>query len=150
MPLALNHPRCQIPDEERGTAEIIETIQSQTRPGVYPASLFPSHMCMLSRFRHVQLFATLWTAARQAPLCMRFSRQGYQSGLPFLPPGDLPDPGVEPTSLTSPALAGGSLPLAPLHGNPNKGSRPCLLLTPAHVALPHGACMACTAFSQEF
>ena len=42
---------------------------------------------------HVQLFATLWTAARQAPLSMESSRQEYWSGLPFPPPGDLPNPG---------------------------------------------------------
>ena len=41
----------------------------------------------------------------QAPLSMEFSRQEYWSGLPFPPPGDLPDPGIEPVSLESPALA---------------------------------------------
>ena len=41
----------------------------------------------------VQLFATPWTVAYQAPLSMGFSRQGYWSGLPFPSPGDLPDPG---------------------------------------------------------
>ena len=55
----------------------------------------------------VQLFATLWTLACQSPLSMEFSRQEYWSGLPFPPPGDLPDPGTEPMSLASPALAGG-------------------------------------------
>ena len=53
------------------------------------------------------LFDTLWTVAHQAPLSMKFSRQEYWSGLPFPPPGDLPDPGIEPASLISPALAGG-------------------------------------------
>ena len=53
---------------------------------------------------HVRLFATLWTMAHQAPLSKGFSRQEYGSGLPCPPPGDLPDPGIEPTSLTSPAL----------------------------------------------
>ena len=48
-----------------------------------------------------------------APLSMGFSRQEYWSGLTCRPPGDLPDPGIEPTSLTSPALAGDSLPLVP-------------------------------------
>ena len=48
-----------------------------------------------------------------APLSMGFSRQEYWSGLPCPPPGDLPDPGIEPASLISLALAGGSLPLAP-------------------------------------
>ena len=49
---------------------------------------------------------TPWTVAHQAPLSMGFSRQEYQSGLPFLSPRDHPYPGIEPTSLTSPALAG--------------------------------------------
>ena len=61
---------------------------------------------MVSRFSHVQLVATLWTIARQASLSMGFSRQKYWSGLPFPSPGDLPNPGIEPTSLMSPALAG--------------------------------------------
>ena len=60
---------------------------------------------MLSGFSHVQLFATLWTGALQAPLSMGFSRQKNWNGLPFPPPGDLPDPGIEPASLTSLALA---------------------------------------------
>ena len=54
----------------------------------------------------VQLFATPWTVARQAPLSMEFSRQEYWSGLPFPIPGDLPNPGIKPTSLSSPVLAG--------------------------------------------
>ena len=47
------------------------------------------------------------TVARQAPLSVGFSRQEHWSGLPFPSPGDLPNPGIEPTSLASPALAGG-------------------------------------------
>ena len=47
---------------------------------------------------HVQLFATPWTVAYQAPPSMGFSRQEYWSGLPFPSPGDLPDPGIEPGS----------------------------------------------------
>ena len=62
---------------------------------------------MQSRFSHVQLCATLWTAAHQAPLSMGFSRQEYWRGLPFPSPGDLPNPGIKPTSLTAPALVGG-------------------------------------------
>ena len=46
----------------------------------------PMHACMLSRFGRVQLCATLWTAAHQAPLCTGFSRQGYWSGLPIPSP----------------------------------------------------------------
>ena len=53
---------------------------------------------------HVQLSAIQWSVARQASLFMGFSRQEYWSGLSFLPPGDLPDPGIKPVS---PALAGG-------------------------------------------
>ena len=60
--------------------------------------------CLLSRFSHVQLFATLWTVALQSPLSMGFSRQEYWSGLPFLPIGGLPDPEIKPAS---PALADG-------------------------------------------
>ena len=49
---------------------------------------------------------TLWTLACQAPLSVGFSRQGYWSGLPCPPPGDLPDPEIEPASLMSSASAG--------------------------------------------
>ena len=62
---------------------------------------------MLSSFSHTQLFATLWTVGCQAPLSMGFFRQEYWHGLPCPPPGDLPNPGIEPTTLRSPALAGG-------------------------------------------
>ena len=57
---------------------------------------------------------TPWTAAHQAPLSMRFPRQGYWSGLPFPSPGDLPNPGIEPGS---PALQADSLP-SELPGKP--------------------------------
>ena len=56
---------------------------------------------------YVQFIATPWTVACQAPLSMEFSRQEYCKGLPFPTPGDLPDPGIEPKFLVSPALAGG-------------------------------------------
>ena len=52
------------------------------------------------------LFEIPWTMAYQAPLSVGFSRQEYRRQLPFPSPGDLPDPGIEPVSLTSPALAG--------------------------------------------
>ena len=61
-------------------------------------------VCMLSS---VQLFETLWTVARQAPLSMRLSRQEHWSGWLCPPPGELPSPGIESVSLLSPALAGG-------------------------------------------
>ena len=49
---------------------------------------------------------TPWTVAHQASLDMEFSRQEYWSGLPFPPPGDLPNPGIKPMSPASPASAG--------------------------------------------
>ena len=60
---------------------------------------------------------TLWTVVYQVSLSLGFSRQDCWSGLPSTPPGDLPNLGMEPVSLMSPALAGGFLPLAP-PGNP--------------------------------
>ena len=60
---------------------------------------------------------------RQAPLSMRFYRQEYWSGLPCPPPRDLPDPEIEPVSLTSPALADGSFTTSP-PGSPVKSTVP--------------------------
>ena len=56
------------------------------------------HARVLNSFSHVQLCVTLWTVACQAPMSMGFSRQEYWSGLPYPPPGDLPNPGTEPRS----------------------------------------------------
>ena len=53
-----------------------------------------------------QLSVIPWTVAHKAPLSVEFFRQEYWSGLPFLPPRDLPYPGIEPRSLASPALTG--------------------------------------------
>ena len=58
---------------------------------------------------HVQFFETLWTVARQGPLSMGFPRQEYWNGLPFPPPGVLPNPGIEPASPPSLALQADSL-----------------------------------------
>ena len=66
-------------------------------------------MCVLS----VQLFATTWTVAFQAPLSMGFPRQECYSGLPFPSPGNFPNPGIKPKSLVSPALQVDSLPSKP-------------------------------------
>ena len=68
---------------------------------------------MLSR---VQLFANLWTVAHQAPLSIGFSRQEYWSRLPFPSPGDLSDPGIEPTSPAAPTSQVNSLPSEPPGG----------------------------------
>ena len=80
---------------------------------------------MVSRFSHVQLFATLWTVTHQASPSMGFSRQEYWSGLLCSPPGDLPDSGIEPRP---PALQADSLPSEP-PGKPMNtgvGSLSCL------------------------
>ena len=55
-------------------------------------------MCCAQSLSRVQLFETPWTVACQAPLFMGFSRQECWSGLPFPTPGDLSNPGIEPTS----------------------------------------------------
>ena len=70
---------------------------------------------MLSCFSRVQLFVTLRTVARQSPLSVGFSRQEYWSGLPYPPPGDLPDPdaGLIPHLLCLLHWQVGSLSLAP-------------------------------------
>ena len=67
----------------------------------------------------VQLFATLWTVAHQAPLFMELSRQEYCSGLPFSTPEDLPNPGIQLSLLCLLYWQVGSLPLCHL-GNPDK------------------------------
>ena len=64
-------------------------------------------MYVLSHSVMASSFVTPWTIACQVPLSMGFSRQEYWSGLPFPPPRDCPDPGIELVSLASPALAGG-------------------------------------------
>ena len=77
-------------------------------------------VCVLCHFGRVRL-VTAWTVACLAPLSMGFSSQEYWSGLPCPPPGDLPNPRIQPMSLKSPALAGGSL--SPSHEGspPNEG-----------------------------
>ena len=84
-------------------------------------------MELLSR---VQLFATPWTIAHQAPASMGFPRPEYWSGLPFLSPGDLPDLVIEPRS---PALQADSLPAEP-PGKPNK-LRGRVHLSPSHIRM---------------
>ena len=69
--------------------------------------VFKYFMCVGTQsLSRVQLFVTPRTVAHQAPPSMGFSRQDYWSGLPFPPPGDLPDPETELASPVSPALAG--------------------------------------------
>ena len=70
-------------------------------------------MLCAQALNHVQFFVAPWTVACQAPLSMESSRQEYGSGFPFPILGDLPNPGIEPVSLTFPTLQAGSLPLVP-------------------------------------
>ena len=58
------------------------------------------HECVLNHFSCVWFFVTLWMVAYHGSLSMVFSRQEYRSGFPYLPPGDLPNPGIKPPSLT--------------------------------------------------
>ena len=69
-------------------------------------------LLLRSHFSRVQLFATPWTVARQAPLSMGFSRQECWSRLPFPFPQDLPNPGIEPASLCLLHWPADSVPLA--------------------------------------
>ena len=83
-------------------------VQKDTNTSMFIVAIFTiAKTCVMcvNHFSLVQLRATLWTVAHQAPVSMRFSRQEYQSGLPCPPPGDLPNPGIKPASFTSPALA---------------------------------------------
>ena len=67
--------------------------------------MYMTHVCVQS-LSHVQLFATAWTVARQAPLSLGLSKQEYWNGFPYPPLGDLPDLGIEPVAPASPALQG--------------------------------------------
>ena len=100
------------------------------------------HACVPSHISCIRLCVTLWTVACQAPLSMEFSRQEYWSGLPFLSPEDLPDPGIEPVSVKSPALAGGFF---------TTGTTWEALKLPQSATLSrcHGCCMTCLSSSQE-
>ena len=127
--------------------------------GLYVGFIFTVHVCVLSRFSRVRLFVTLWTVACQAPLSMGFSRQEYWSGLPRPPPGDLPDPGLEPGS---PALRADSLPLS--HGKANKShtsmnyihhAHCCIITEPAHfrvwnTIITRAKCLLCVRHCSKY
>ena len=71
---------------------------------IYPFSCYVYvclHACILSC---VPLLVSPWTVVHQAPLPVEFPWQEYWSRVPFPPPGDLPDPGIEPMSPASPAF----------------------------------------------
>ena len=105
-----------IPGSHTGEATCLSLVTCPHPPRVYT--------CVLDS---VGLFATPWTVAHQAPLSMGFFRQEYWSRLPLPTPGDLPNPGIEPVSPASPALAGGFFttepsgkPPAPMEEGPGK------------------------------
>ena len=82
--------------------------------GLFIFLLILKHLCVLSCSAVSDSLQFPWTVYHQAPLSMGFSRQEYWSGLPFPPPGDLPDPVIQLRSLVSPALQADSLPAEPL------------------------------------
>ena len=105
---------CKVPHAGLGVRNVLThafsdyLLSTSYMPRVPYACSFTMIVCVrASRFGRVELFATPWTGAHQAPLSMGFSRQEYWSGLPCPPLGDLPHPGTEPASFASPALAGG-------------------------------------------
>ena len=91
-------------------SNLIDTGNPDNTPGWGSLTSTRFHSCMLSC---VWFFVTPWTVAHQALLSMEFSRQAEWRGLPFPSPGDHPHPGIEPTSLASPALAGRFFSIAP-------------------------------------
>ena len=101
------NPTCILESQRGSGLLMLRSVSSESlwlRPKYQ--SFESSRACVLSHFSHVQLFATPWTVAHQAPLSMEFSKQEYWSGLPCPPPRDLPDSGIKPLSLRSLALAG--------------------------------------------
>ena len=80
-------------------------------PHLTPWANYPCQLSVCKLLSRVWISATPWTVVHQAPLSMEFSKQEYWSGLPFLSPGYLTDPGIEPSS---PALQADSSPSGPL------------------------------------
>ena len=90
----------------------LQTSRVKSQPCVLPSKIIsgsPQYVSLCSCvFSRVWLFATPWTVASQAPLFMGFLGQEYWSGWPFHPPGNLPDPNIEPTSISCVScIAGG-------------------------------------------
>ena len=95
--------------------QVLHSARSHSQSGQCPGRLEArSEACSVSSLQPKQdylisLTVTPWTVAHRAPLSMGFSRQEYWSGLPCPPPGDLPDPGIKPTSPMVPSLQAASL-----------------------------------------
>ena len=94
---------------------ILQLVPGILRRGITGSNCMDEWVSEWKSLSCFQLFVTPWTVACQVPLSMGFSRQVYWSGLPFPPPGDLPDPGIQPGS---PTLLADSLPYEP-PGKPN-------------------------------
>ena len=101
---------------------------SQNRDLVYFLHCFLCTPSVLSHLRHVRLFVTPWSVARQVPLPMGFSRQEYWSGLPSCLQGSFPTQGSEPGLSSLLHWQAGSLPLAPPGKLPKKGHATAKLL----------------------
>ena len=95
-----------------------QAVRGARKSGSEQSLVGPERSIVLSHFSHVWLFVTPWTVTCQASLSMGFSRQEYWSGLPFPSPRDLPNPGIEPVCLMSPALAGRFFTTRHLLGSP--------------------------------
>ena len=115
---------CSFSRNNREITELLTT--SHNHEWIQPAPLCLESMKVLVAQSYPSLYDLMDYIAHQAPLSMGFSRQEYWSGLPCLPPGDLPDPGIELMSHVSCLLhwQAGSLPLVP----PGKPPLPLALL----------------------
>ena len=118
--LKLRHNSHNIPFQSRQSLSVVSSpcwaVITATPSGTFlisPERNPPHGLHVFSRLSCVWLFATPWTVARQAPLSIAFSKQEYWTGLPFSPPGDLPNPGIEPATPVSPALQADSYPTEP-------------------------------------
>ena len=98
------HPPLTHPALAISVLPAVSQHDSSFNSGCILVTSYLCHMCVLGRFSCIWLFATPWTIAYQASLSLRFSRQEYWNGLPFAPPEDLPDPGIEPVSPAAPSL----------------------------------------------
>ena len=103
----LQSPSAVILEPQKIKSDTVSTVSPSISHEVITITKLISHACMLNCFSHILLFVTLWTIACQAPLSIAFSSQEYWGGLLCPPPGNLLDSGLEPKSLTSPALTGG-------------------------------------------
>ena len=139
------NPKCSVGKskvETLGTSLVAQGLRLCSPNAGDPGSILGprtrSHTLLLSTQVVSKSFATPWTVALEALLSMGFPRQENGCGLPFPPPGDLPDPGTEPRS---PALAGGFSTAEP-PGKPQIPQAttekiPCATIKTDHPACPH-------------